>query len=264
MRLSFPSDVAVAPDGGIYIAENMLGGGGLIDHGVVSHVGPDGRFSTVAGGGGELGDGGPAAPGAAVERVRRRGRPRRAARASPTKDRIRRLDAGGRISTIAGGGDPENGNGDGGPATEARVNGALSVDVMADGGAVFVDNGTVRRIAPDGILHRVAGGGDCGPGSTCDIGDRGPAPQAALPGATGVAVAPDGAFYVTTGGDDLDSGRIRRVARPLVRQHGGRGVVPSADGTSAYEFSRAGRHLRTLDALTGAVHLSSPTTLPAA
>jgi RHS repeat-associated protein len=257
-KLNYPSDVAIAPDGGIYVSEYVLGPIGTVDHGIVRHIGPDGLITTVAGGGAPddgVGDGLIAtearlasATGIAIDQ--------NGQLVIAETERIRRVDAGGRISTIAGGGEPQEGNGDGGPATEARVSAAFAVDVASDGAVLFLDNARIRRIKADGTIMTLAGGGSCGTGMKCAIGDKGPAPRAALPGANGIAAAPDGSFYVTTSGDEINSGRLRKVARPLVRQHGGRGVVPSSDGTEAYEFDETGRHLRTLDGLTGAVLLT--------
>ena len=71
----------------------------------------------------------------------------------------------------------------------------------------------------------------------------------------GVSVAPDGSYYIATHGNVNFSGRVRRVSRPFPRDAGGAGIIPSADGSQAYEFDDAGRHLRTRDGLTGAVLL---------
>src|SRR5688500_19996383 len=46
--------------------------------------------------------------------------------------------------------------------------------------------------------------------------------------------------------------RIRRVAPPLPGFSGGDTAIASEDGGWLYQFDAAGRHLRTLDALTGA------------
>ena len=258
-KLNYPSDVAVSSDGRVYIAENVLGGIGTIDHGIVREVGPDGLMTIVAGGGSPddgVGDGGLATQ-ARLESGAGIALGQSGELLIAETHRIRRVDAGGTITTIAGGGAPEHGDGDGGPATDATIAGSFAVDVASDGGVLFTDNGRVRRVALDGTITTLAGGGSCGPSVKCDIGDKGPAPQAVLPGGPGgVAAAPDGSFYITTGGDEGHSGRIRKVARPLTKTDGGRGVVPATDGSEAYEFDDRGRHLKTLDGLTGATLLS--------
>jgi YD repeat-containing protein len=258
-KLEFPSDVAVSSDGRVFIAENALGGIGTIDHGIVVEVGPDGLMTTVAGGGSPadgVGDGGPATQ-AKLESGAGIALGQNGELLIAETHRVRRVDVGGTITTIAGGGDPEHGDGDGGQATDATIGAAFAVDVASDGGVLFTDNGRVRRVALDGTITTLAGGGSCGPSVKCDIGDKGPAPQAVLPGGPGgVAAAPDGSVYITTGGDEGHSGRVRKVARPLTRTDGGRGVVPATDGSEAYEFDDRGRHLKTLDGLTGATLLS--------
>ena len=110
-----------------------------------------------------------------------------------TGSRIRKVDAEGMITTIAGTGS-FGFTGDGGPATAARID-AWSIDLGADGQTVFFTNGgtRVRRIDRDGIVTTVAGNGTAG-----YSGDGGPATAAALR-AEGVTAAPDGSVYVAAG-----------------------------------------------------------------
>jgi sugar lactone lactonase YvrE len=74
--------------------------------------------------------------------------------------RIRKVNASGIVTTIAGNG--QNGfSGDGGPATAASMSfpGALAVD---DSGAVYFSDGynaRIRKIAPDGKITTIAGNG---------------------------------------------------------------------------------------------------------
>ncbi len=96
--------------------------------------------------------------------------------------------ATGSIATIAGGGrDP----GDGGQATDARIDvtvGGLAVD--ATGAVYFASGGPdgVRRVGTDGVLSTLAGLPMLGP--------------------TGIDVAPDGSLVVA----DAEAGRIWRIA----------------------------------------------------
>jgi sugar lactone lactonase YvrE len=124
---------------------------------------------------------------------------------------IRRVDAGGRITTIAGNGlttirrdHTEVDPGDGEPATGVAL---VPLRLALDGGGnLYVTEwgrGRVRRIAPSGIITTVAGNGTRGLG-----GDGGPAHQAQLlhPGATASDRA--GNLYIA----DTDNGRIRKVS----------------------------------------------------
>jgi len=77
--------------------------------------------------------------------------------------RVRRIDAAGLITTVAGNG-TSGFSGDGGPATQASFRFGLQVGTLAidSGGNLFVvdfDNHRVRRIGIDGRVQTVAGGG---------------------------------------------------------------------------------------------------------
>ena len=117
--------------------------------------------------------------------------------------RIRRIDRGGTITTIAGNGIAAYA-GDGGPAAAAAFNGPQDLAVTADGSIFVADtyNAVVRRIDAAGIVSTFAGS-EPGLG-----GDGGPATKALLNMPSAVAVAPDGAVYVS----DAANSRIRRIA----------------------------------------------------
>ena len=115
-----------------------------------------------------------------------------------------RAVSGAMVSTIAGNG-TEHGGGDGGPATDAQLDGAYSVATMPDGGVVFVDlrNNRVRRVKADGTIVAFAGSGQRG-----YSGDGGPATAAALDDPSSVAVEPGGTVLIA----DMRNHRIRRVS----------------------------------------------------
>jgi hypothetical protein len=194
-QLSFPFDVAFMPDGSFLIADK--------DTARVRRVGTDGIISTVAGGGASLGDGG-AATSAALQEP---------SGVTPTADggfliadaahnRIRKV-LGGTITTVAGNGTAAS-TGDGGPATAAALNRPVRTALEADGGYLIAEqNGNrVRRVAPDGTISTIAGTGTAG-----FSGDGGPATQAQIGRAFGVAVLPSGDILIA----DADNGRVRLV-----------------------------------------------------
>ena len=103
------------------------------------------------------------------------------------------------ITTVAGGGNPATGNGDGGPATSASLDNVVDVARDAAGNLYIAETYgmRVRKVDAAGIITTVAGGGT-------QTGDGIPATSAALD-VRGIAVAPDGTLYIA--GD----GRIRKV-----------------------------------------------------
>jgi sugar lactone lactonase YvrE len=120
---------------------------------------------------------------------------------------IRLIDEIGRISTIVGTGEPGYG-GDGGPATEARLDTPSDVEVTADGTIYIADtmNHVVRVVTPDGIINTIAGTGERG-----YSGDGGPADEAALDRPYGVESTANGDLYIA----DTHNHRIRRVTSAL-------------------------------------------------
>ncbi|HSK04483.1 MAG TPA: hypothetical protein VK932_24680 [Kofleriaceae bacterium] len=81
--------------------------------------------------------------------------------ADSDNNRIRKVDAAGIITTIAGTGARGYG-GDGGPATEAQLDGPIDLAVAPDGTIYFTDhyNSCVRKIDPAGIIATAVG--QCG------------------------------------------------------------------------------------------------------
>src|SRR5205814_1640114 len=97
--------------------------------------------------------------------------------------RVRMIGPDGTIHTVAGGGSPADGLGDGGLATDARLN-TLSRLALDGAGNLFIADQNarrIRRVGPVGIISTVAGTGVAG-----FAGDGGPATQAELSGPFGV------------------------------------------------------------------------------
>jgi DNA-binding beta-propeller fold protein YncE len=118
---------------------------------------------------------------------------------------IRRIDLQtGRISTAVGTGESGN-DGDGGPATAARIDQPYEVRFDADGNLFFVDmtNHTVRRVdASTRTISTVAGNGTEG-----FSGDRGPASLAQLNHPHSICLDGSGRLYIC----DIGNHRIRVV-----------------------------------------------------
>jgi hypothetical protein len=190
-----PRSVALGPDGSLYILDGFAR---------VRRIGLDGIITTVAGTGvpGVSGDGGPAT----AARINAGGGSAIAVGSDGSLyiagvSRVRRVGSDGIITTFAGTGLASGPLGDGGPATQARIQSAESVAVGPDG-SVYIGEGTyrVRKVSPDGIITTFAGTGTYG-----FTGDGGPATQARLHEATVVKVGPEGDLYI----GDLRIDRVR-------------------------------------------------------
>jgi sugar lactone lactonase YvrE len=215
--------IAVDPIGNVYVADRA--------NDRIRRVGTDGVITTVAGnnGVGFSGDGGPATQarmdiyfggGVAVDAQGN-------LYVSDTNNhRVRRVSPDGVITTFAGGGTPAAGIGDGGPATQARLNSPQGLAADASGNVYIADrfNNRIRRVSPDGVITTIVGTGQSG-----FSGDGGPATQARLNAPYGVAVDAKGNVYIA----DTGNHRVRRV--------GPDGVIVTVAGTGTAGFSGDGQ-----------------------
>jgi RHS repeat-associated protein len=243
--LAYPYGVSVAPDGSVYIADT--------GNNRIRRVTPDGIITTVAGNGlyGFGGDGGSAMDARLAGPWGITVGPDGSLHISDTGNhRMRKVSPDGVITTTAGNG-LRGFSGDGGAATLARL--ARPADRVAFGpdGSVYIpdsDNYRIRRVSPDGVITTVAGNGQsCGWWET-ECGDGGPAAGARLGYMYDVMTGPDGDLYIA----DTGSERVRRVVPVVPGFTGADILIASEDGGELYHFDAAGRHRRTLNALTGA------------
>ncbi len=213
-QLQAPTGVTIDGEGNIYIADannnrirKVIAATGVIT--TVAGSGPTGHAN-----GGFSGDGGPASDA-------QLNYPTRVVVdaagnlyvADSYNHRIRKINATGVITTIAGSGPTGPGNGgfsgDGGLATSAELNFPTGVAADGEGNIYIADNNNHRIrmvIAATGIITTVAGDGLAGYG-----GDNGPAIEAQLKLPADVALGNRGELYIA----DQDNHRIREVEGPI-------------------------------------------------
>ncbi len=117
--------------------------------------------------------------------------------------RIRKVDAGGVISTVAGTGTAGY-SGDEGAATSANLNQPAGVAVD-DNGDIFISdtaNNRIRQVTSDGLIHTIAGTGSASYG-----GDGGAALHAQIYGPAGILLDGSGDLYFA----DTNNNRVRTM-----------------------------------------------------
>jgi YD repeat-containing protein len=152
--------------------------------------------------------------------------------------RLFRRDPSGVLKVVAGTG-IQGFSGDGGPAIVAQLQGPTGATVAPDGTLWVTDAGRLRHIGGSGVIATVAGGGFNLPtvgGNPFDTGMSGP-----------VRVDPNGVVYF------VSSPGIWRFGDTFPGFATNDFVVASEDGREVYRFSGHGRHLATVDPVTGAV-----------
>ncbi len=139
--------------------------------------------------------------------------------------RVRKVDAAGIITTVAGNG-ISGYLGDGGPATDARLGQVIDVAVDRSGNLYIcgLDN-YIRKVSAAGIITTFAGTGAFGYG-----GDGGPATAAVFNNARGVTTDSMGNVYISD-----HNARIRKIDMSgIITTYGGNGTPGySGDGGPA-------------------------------
>jgi sugar lactone lactonase YvrE len=227
-QLSYPDGVAVDQSGNVYIADTL--------DNEVRKVSPSGTITRLAGNGiacasaPGCGDGGAATAaqlrspfGIAVDKAGN------VYVADAGDNEIREITPAGRISRIAGSGQPCSkppNCGDGGAATSSQLNFPAGVAVDGSGNVYVADDGDneLRKFSPGGTISRIAGtGAACSSPPAC--GDGGPASSATLGAPDGVAVDQHKNVYVA---DDLDNEVRKITAAGTISRIGGNGSECSA------------------------------------
>lgn len=265
-RMRFPDGVAVAPDGTIYVSDSgahrirRIGADGIIQpfagtgvrgfsgdggpartaqldgpsdlsfdtagnlyfvDGVnrrIRRIGADGNINTIAGPA-TLGGMNPVGVHAAADG---------SVYIADFPRRILRVSSAGTPSLFAGQATFRPGLGDGGPATNAWLNGPVAITTDRDGNLLIADQGTfrIRQVNRAGVISTIAG--------TIEgfAGDRGPALSAALRFPRGIAVDGTGRIFVV----DSDNHRVRVIADAVAsgyRVSSARLAFTAASGTAS-------------------------------
>ncbi|MCB1881453.1 MAG: hypothetical protein KDI54_15605 [Gammaproteobacteria bacterium] len=158
---------------------------------------------------------------------------------------VDRCRKNGEMSRVAGTGVRGFG-GDGSPATEALLNSVNDLALGPDGSLYLADTGNfrIRRIDSDGPIDTVFGGGPLW--SRDGRIKVAPARQVELEDPFAVAVGQSEIFATSRWNN------IWRIGSPLPGFTDEEIAIASEDGSELYKFSPEGRHLETLNTLTGA------------
>ena len=230
--LSLPRELAVAPDGALWIVSDSISGIG-------SHfrvVDPSGRITTLFIDTDTL-----------IQEVAfgRSDRPYFTV-GSGNDARLYRLLPDGRARLLAGGDDAAPAL-IGVPGRDARYAIQPGLAVAPDGrvflGAYVDGHALVLELDRDHVLRPIAGGGS---GERCP---GGAASSAHLGRITALALSPDGELIV--GGAMIDGASCRMQLPFATVDRTGLIRVPAPDGSAVFVFDERGRHLRTVSAFTG-------------
>ena len=232
-QLSGPLGVCVSPSGDVYVTDQGNKRVRKISSGTIT---------TVAGNGssGNSGDGGAATAAAMTIPIR--------CAVDPSGNLfivdqgafvIRKVDTSGIISTYAG--TTQGFSGDGGPATQARMNNPTALAFDASGNLYVTDqfNHRIRRIDSSGTILTVAGNG-----SAAFSGDGGPATSASLNYPGGIVVDSSGTLFLV----DCVNERVRKVSGGTISTVAGTGATGYAgDGGPALQAQFSNPFAITLD-----------------
>jgi YD repeat-containing protein len=242
-RVNFPAQVAVDPQGHLYIADEGNNRIRKVDRqtGLITTVAGNGVGSTCGAEEVPATSTGVGAPvGVAVDG--------QGNLFLTDTWSVRKVSPDGRITTVAGQCGDTGFSGDNGPATAARLGTfPQGIAVDAQGNLFIADqrNQRIRKVDPSGIITTVAGSGPVGLGFGGYNGDHIPATAARLHEPAGVAVDAQGTLYIY----DMRNHRIRQVSPT--------GIITTVAGTGAPGYNGDGR-----PALTATLDLVSAAGIP--
>ncbi|MBT7698039.1 MAG: sugar-binding protein [Desulfobacterales bacterium] len=240
--LQYLNDVAIDEYGNFFFL-----GGGRGNYDRVFMVNGNGIISTVAGTGydGYSGDGGPATEAQVYTKSVAIDDEGNIYISDTYNHRIRKVDNAGIITTVAGTGTIGY-NGDGGLATEAKLNHPRGLVLDPEGNLFIADshNYCIRKVDTSGTITTIIGTGASG-----YSGDGGPATEAELGLPFGLALDSEGYLFIA----DMWRDCIRKVGLPLILS----GVMGSGDNAFGdangfgYITDSTGKHQKTIDLETG-------------
>ncbi|HTG37077.1 MAG TPA: DNRLRE domain-containing protein [Thermoanaerobaculia bacterium] len=241
--LEKPTSLAFDRDGGLYVTDERAG--------AVLFVGLDGWLSVVAGGGEPadgVGDGLPAREAFLLSPAGLAVTPEGMLLiADYGHSRVRQVGLDGIIRTVAGMG-TSGLAGDGGPASAAQLDGPAGLAMAADGSYFIAEanNDRIRLVSPAGKISTFAGSGESSFSAVSPDGT--PALGLALGRPLALALAPDGTLLFS----DYYNMNVGSIATDLPGFTNEEILLSSEDGNEIYVFDPRGRHLRTVNAASGA------------
>ena len=176
----------------------------------IHRIAPDGRIELLAGGDWGFADGrGAAARFGDLHSGSMLVSPEGTLLLTDDRIRVRRIDADGTVTTLAGGAEPGDADG---PGAKARFDGAAGLALDRDGSILVVEQaGRIRRISPQGTVTTLTGRGRTG-------GRDGSLTEASFDHPTGIAVGPNGDLLILEPEHErvrrISGGRVTTVYRP--------------------------------------------------
>ena len=238
-RLDEPNGIALAPNGDLYIADSK--------NFRIRLLTTDGTIRTVAGNGQN-----PAGAGNAMNGMRAIdiavGYTQRIAVGPDgglyigawSQRRVYKVGLDGTITIVAGTG-TFGYTGDGGAATAAQIGDLIDLFVAPDNSMYLaLDAFMIRRVAPDGIITTVAKAEDF----SVPVGKN------RLSGIESVWMSRDRSFLYVA---DATAEQVVKIGPPLPGLASSDLVIAGEQSNELYVFDGEGRHLRTIDPLTGAL-----------